>query len=421
MQDNDPFLQLDETMLIASMCKSRDVYVATQDLKMQPWFFRDLKNRLLYEEMTSLIAQRTHQEFKAVLIGKKTAGMVRLKQISDVDAEFYIEMFKDDDYVFLNFVDIYLNESREILFSSITNRIKEAMKKGEDYHSLMSELTSLDPSDNKIDIMSFDEIADSMDDEIGKPTYTTGIEGLDEIMKIEDATLLIWGGESSSGKTSITNQVLFNLYETTKHNSLYFSLETTQVKLGNRFQKMIAKMKDMAFYEAKNFFREKIKSRIKITKLVNDIETIEKVIRDQVRKDDMLKFIAIDYLQIIGVKAPGYIDETPRVSHVTKILHNLAQELGLVIILLCQLTKEDYSKSKGVVTRSAPTMSSLRGSGQIANSADYIVINWFKDVHPNKTAESREVTLQVVKNKEGIQAGVTCDFIGKDLTFMERF
>jgi archaellum biogenesis ATPase FlaH len=413
----DPEITINETMLLATLANNRNILLAVLDLKIDYWFFRDNSNRKLFLEMMRIINQRTFDEYKAVMIASVKEESRLFKNLMLEDAGFYKRMFEEDDYIFLNMVNFYKKDSRIMEFTIITSQISNNIELEQDYHECVSRLADLQISGAKVDKMNCHQIADAIETEPEKERFRTGIESLDSLVRLYSSSLLILGGESSSGKTSLANQIIYNFLLTTDFKCLYFSLETTQTRLGLRFERhiqLIDRVDEKASHER---FR-KLGEKMSVFKLVSEIADIEKLVREEKRRDDEIKFIVVDYLQIVD--AGNVVDETPRVALITKTLHKLAQELGVLVILLSQLTKKDDTiKKGGEKKRLPPTMNTLRGSGQIANSADYIFINWFNDVHHSGKG-ARDVNIQVVKQKEGSQGKVECCFVGQHFTFMER-
>lgn len=91
-------------------------------------------------------------------------------------------------------------------------------------------------------------------------------------------------------------------------------------------------------------------------------------VREWVRRYGV-KLVIIDYLQLI--KDPRYKSAYERVSNLSMDLKALAQELGIVILALSQLSRE-YEKRKGWDMR--PKLSDLRESGQLEQDANAVLM-----------------------------------------------
>jgi len=416
---DDPDLYLDETMLLASMANSREIFIAITDLGVKEWFFNEGSNKILFKEIGDLIQQRTFNEYKAVLMGNSGYLRGMFQVLMKADSQKYIDMYHDvpgDPYPFLNFVTLHKLGRQEQCCKRISSQIQDKIKNNEDFHDLIIKLQELQDSHDTTNMQNCVQIAHAMDNETTKLHFTTGIQGFDEKVKLLESMLFVVAGESSSGKTSFTNQFVYNIIQTSKYDVLYFSLETTGIRLGHRFEAHIGKVENVDKWAARDRFRA-MGNRLVVEDSMHEMDKIEKAIRDHARATPNLKVIVVDYLQLLEC---GIQEETPRVAYCTKALHRLGQELNLLVVLLCQLKKEEFSKGKGgKKERSKPTMHDLRGSAQIGNSADVISIGYFKDVHSDNQ-EVRDINLQIVKSKEGQQCQVQCSFFGKFFTFFDR-
>lgn len=114
--------------------------------------------------------------------------------------------------------------------------------------------------------------------------------------------------------------------------------------------------------------------------------------------------IYIDYLTLI--QAPGRT-EFDQATYISKALHRLAQDTGVTVIALSQLSRPESGKVK------PPTLASLRSSGQIEQDADIVMFIYREE--PGMLRSRR--ILAVAKNKEGETGRVPLLFNGETQTF----
>ena len=100
-----------------------------------------------------------------------------------------------------------------------------------------------------------------------------------------------------------------------------------------------------------------------------------------------------------------------QVTQISMGLHTLAQQSGITVIALAQLSRPDKSKKK----KDPPGMHDLRESGQIEQDADAVLLLYHKD--PNDNAGPR--MLKIGKNKEGERADFELNFKGESQLFSE--
>jgi replicative DNA helicase len=113
------------------------------------------------------------------------------------------------------------------------------------------------------------------------------------------------------------------------------------------------------------------------------------------------QLILIDYLQLI--QATGE-NRTAQVTNISIGLHTLAQSLGVTVVALSQLARQNpQSGNLG--------MASLRESGQIEQDADVVMI-----LTMDGDSKTRRI-LSIEKNKEGTCPAIRLDFEGRYQTF----
>jgi len=262
------------------------------------------------------------------------------------------------------------------------------------------------------DRMDAAQVGEMLGNEERRKYYPTGIPQLDSILRIEDGHFVVIGGESSSGKTSLVNQIMVEQLER-KHGVCYFNLETDQKTLGRRFVRHIQSRFGIGW----NAAREKYSSygaNLGQYNLVTDANHIIDEVHTEMRIRENLKFVVVDYLQI--VECSDTYNETDATRLIATKLHRLARETGLIVIALCQLNKENLPGTKET-KRFPPTMQSIRGHSSIANAANVILINWLPE--DSKDREVFSVTTQVVKQKEGRRGAAAMALNGPFYTFID--
>lgn len=111
--------------------------------------------------------------------------------------------------------------------------------------------------------------------------------------------------------------------------------------------------------------------------------------------------VVIDYLQILDT---GHSDEYESVTAASKALKTLAFTLRIPILALAQFNR-GFERSK------APSLTNLRGSGQIEQDADQV---WALDRDTTlSTLQEQEATWYVLKNKVGATGSVTVHWRGR--------
>lgn len=113
-----------------------------------------------------------------------------------------------------------------------------------------------------------------------------------------------------------------------------------------------------------------------------------------------IKAIFIDYLQLIPVSGRGD-NRQEKVAEISNGLKALAQELGIVVIVLAQLNRE-YEKD----SKRKPRLSDLRESGAIEQDADFVGMLYSPDAEdmwdPDPMNPVR-INMYVAKQRTGVR------------------
>lgn len=216
----------------------------------------------------------------------------------------------------------------------------------------------------------------------------TGFRLFDRHFGFHDGDLIIMAGETSQGKTTLAVTIAKNMAKAGIP-IVFYSLEmsvlqlTARISAGeamvvssdllyqkltdeqyNRFYDTTTRMKSLPIY-----FDEKSKTTF---------TGICRSIRRMVKKYNV-KVVFIDYLQILA--NGGRLDGREQMlGDMARDLKRLASELNICIVALSQM-----SRQQGKDKNSQPTISRLRGSGQIEEAADMVVLIHRPDLEKERT------------------------------------
>jgi replicative DNA helicase len=94
-------------------------------------------------------------------------------------------------------------------------------------------------------------------------------------------------------------------------------------------------------------------------------------LRSQARKlrsQQQIEIMFVDYLGLIGHEN-GSLPRHEQISEISRSLKSLARELGIPVVVLCQLNREMERSGQG----QPPTLANLRDSGSIEQDADLVL------------------------------------------------
>lgn len=235
---------------------------------------------------------------------------------------------------------------------------------------------------------------------------TSGFKGVDHITQgDQEGQLIIDAARPAMGKTAkMCSEIVYSCFETdNKTGALValkeqlpvacFSLEMRAVQLTFRMvsnmsqipnlkikKNQLTEQENIRFHEYAEMFGEApilIDDTPGLTIDEFEIKAAILVALYGVRK------IYIDYLQLMkGERNKRYANRDAEIGDITRRLKTVANELGITIIVACQLNRE-VEKRKWCM----PTLSDLRESGSIEQDADVVRFLWRPEYYPHVAAE----------------------------------
>lgn len=250
-----------------------------------------------------------------------------------------------------------------------------------------------------------------------KKSYLTwGFSKLDDRLYVEGGDFVVLGGYPSDGKTALALSMAYE--QSSRHRVGFFSYETRDEKLFDRLITHVArvdfgrvKRRELTQAEQQRLKQESEAFIRRHLELMNASGMTVSDLKAQALARQY-EIIYIDYLQLIRPDDPRR-SAFDQVTQISRDLHTLAQTTGITVVALSQLTRPDRQGDGG---KTAPTMHSLRQSGQLEQDADCIMLLYRQD----PSARSSPRLLKVAKNKEGESGGMlTLQFDGAAQTFRE--
>lgn len=231
---------------------------------------------------------------------------------------------------------------------------------------------------------------------------------------LQKTDLIIIAGESSQGKTSLALTMLKNAVLKFGAKAAVYSLEMSKSQLVAR---IIAQETNISAKKILNKFLSKAEiDSISDTakRLVNlpvffdesSSSTIDQIcssIRKLKIKHD-IDLVVVDYLQLVSSGLKNRTDES-QLADIARRLKNIAKELNISVIALSQLSR-DRSNPK-------PMKSRLRGSGQIEEAADIVLMVWRPETYdiyefgePFKGTKTKGLAEAIIE--KGRNIGIGC-------------
>ena len=257
---------------------------------------------------------------------------------------------------------------------------------------------------------------------------TTGFREIDrKTGGFHSGQLIVIGARPSVGKSALAGQMALQIAKTGKKVGI-ISLEMSNNEIAARLAAVDANVNfDVLYrgmYDDENQ-RKRVYDRLsnhtstlpiyvsdKTNVNINDIRAKVVKLMNKVRKegknslrdgekgieDDGLAVIMIDYLQLVE-SDDNKSNREQQVAKVSRGAKIMAKELGIPVVLLCQLNRE-VTKRKG--SERYPQLSDLRESGAIEQDADAVMFlhsDWMSGIPVDENGSSTEYKRDLVIRK----------------------
>lgn len=236
---------------------------------------------------------------------------------------------------------------------------------------------------------------------------------LDENLFAEPGDLIVLGGYPSAGKTLLAAQFAYEMATAQCKRVGIFSLETSDRKLYDRVATYAAELDFDAVKSARLSDSEldtvaALGARDDRVQL--DVIPVSGMSPMDIRAVSLSRrydVIFIDYLQLLNSSGR---DRYEKITNISLALKQLGRDTGITVVALSQLSRPEKGR------RSAPTLASLRESGQIEQDADIVMLLYLED----EENPSGNRTLNVAKNKDGELGHFRLGFYPKHMKFVYK-
>ena len=254
---------------------------------------------------------------------------------------------------------------------------------------------------------------DRMNDKRPVRYLNWGIQALDKDLYVSGGQFGVIAADSSVGKTALALQFAYHM-AADGHRVGFFSLETPKENLEDRLlaEHQVAgiplpstKRRRLSDDDLRAAGEAGLRSGEIYLRILRNYETLERIRAKTIQR--RFDVIFIDYVQLID--APGR-ERWDIVTNISMGLHRMAQQLGITVIGLSQITP-------AVKGQKAPTKDDLRESRQLKQDADFILL-----LYPDNEEDARPNArvLEIAKNKDGRCARLRLDFEPEHMSFKYR-
>ena len=231
-----------------------------------------------------------------------------------------------------------------------------------------------------------------------------GFSALDGRVWVYPGKFLILGGYPSSGKTALALNMAVSMSRSWRVG--FYSLETDFPTVFNRLAAYVSGVKYAHIQDGELTEQEGETLRGILPLFPPTGLTVERASRLNVQTlqasalSQRYDVIFIDYLQLLESDLRRDASRYEQTTRVSMELHRFAQDRGVAVIALSQLSRPDKAQKKP----RRPTMSDLRESGQLEQDADVVMIL----AQDAEDPDSGDRLLYIDKNKDGKLGGNVC-------------
>jgi len=304
-------------------------------------------------DLTSKVASGAHVEYHARIVAQKYLARELISFASQIESKAFDES---------NDVDDLLQEAEGKLFEISQRNVKK-------------DVTQIDPVIGQ----AIEQIQAAANRTSGLSGLESGYHDLDKLTSgWQNSDLIIIAARPAMGKTAFVLSMAKNMAVNYNTPVAIFSLEMSNLQLVNRLICNICELESEKIKSGRLSRNEwdQLMSRVKhlysAPLYIDDTPSLSVFeLRTKARRlvrEHQVKFIIIDYLQLMNASGMKYGSREQEVSLISRSLKQLAKELNIPIVALSQLNRSVESRTDG----KRPQLSDLRESGAIEQDADMV-------------------------------------------------
>ena len=419
-----------EQIVLGTIIMNNEQYKRIADVLEDNFFYVDI-NQETYKHISKIINDggsvniiTVKQLFSNFFIKKGLDAKDGLNYLQNVLNEAST-VFDIREYAFL----IKENYSKRILLDLLKDSQDDISSKSvvDICDNISHVISKIDADTKEVPLLTTKDMAKALqknwEEDLGSKAVKTGLPSLDQMMNggLYPKKLYIIGAAPGTGKTTLAQQIILQGLES-KIGCVFISMEMERENVLSRFLGHLSSINPFRIgankiykHEENNFIVatekwEKISKHYMMTDKGNlPIHQIKSTIKRAIRKNKV-GLVVVDYVQIIPTREVRNINEASLIKENITTLKEMAKEFNVAILALSQVTKDD--------TGGKPSMKSLKGSGGIAEGADFVGMMWAKD-EDQQNQSNKSLGFAVVKNRNGSMGEISMNYDGEFGRFTE--
>tara|TARA_Y100000310_G_scaffold297383_1_gene330338 strand:- start:897 stop:1835 length:939 start_codon:yes stop_codon:yes gene_type:complete len=245
--------------------------------------------------------------------------------------------------------------------------------------------------------------------ESGEELVSLGISAVDEALAggVVFGEMVIVAARPSHGKSAFALQTLDHAAESGLP-GLMVSEEMSRLAIGKRALQFLSDIPEHRWNANADAVRDSVgahyaaRKPILVVESLRTVDAIEESIEHHINEYGV-RIVAVDYAQLLQGDGRSRYEQ---VSSVSVGLRRAASRFNIVLIVLCQLSREIEKRDRFV-----PKMTDLRESGQLEQDADVILfLAWPHRINDQEPRERFQVFCAKNRNRAIYRSAVECEF-----------
>lgn len=239
---------------------------------------------------------------------------------------------------------------------------------------------------------------------------------LSNYLKMVQGDFLIIGAMTGQGKSGFMLNLMNDLME--RYQCIYFNMEMSKSTIYKRLISINANVRIDDVLEPQTDYQKEVigkamqkieNARLIIEHKANDIKQIKNILV-KYKEKNRHTILFIDHLGLTRADNTKSLYE--QATEVAKQLRQMCLEYDCTIVSASQLNRGAYMSEK-------PTLSQLKDSGELENSASKVVLLYRENDDDGKNAIS-QMKIDIVKNRDGVTGYVEMEYDKPKQIFKEK-
>ena len=380
-------------------------------VQVRPQYLHDKENAKIFE-----YAKECYEEFKVV------------NPVKIVEKHKDINLIKMTDLIINTFYygnaweeQLKLSEESIVKFfkEDIINVLNKKLEKKEiEYDLFMRKMKELDDIEliKGSETISVEELDENINTEKTQIKFIN-FQRLNNYLNLVQGDFMIIGAMTGQGKSGFMLNLMNDLMD--RYQCIYFNMEMSKSTIYKRLISIKANVLIEDVTHPKTDYQKNIideaKKKIENARLIiehkaNDIKQIKNILVKHKEKNRHT-ILFIDHLGLTRADNTKSLYE--QATEVAKQLRQMCLEYDCTIVSASQLNRGAYQSER-------PSLSQLKDSGELENSASKVVLLYKNENNKDKQSSVANMNIDIVKNRDGVTGFIEMEYDKAKQIFKER-